>query len=280
MDATLPDDQIVFVPDGALHGVPFAALQNPESGRFLIEDHPVSVAPSATLYLQALRRDRSLQRAEEPSALFVGDPEFEQSRFVGLDRLPYASTEARQGASQYTDATLLEAGEATRRAFLRRAGQHDIVHFAGHAVLNPQAPFKSMLVLAPSVGVADSGVLYADELLRHELPRTRLVVLSACSTAAGQSVGALGVAPLVRPFLGGGVPAVIGSLWDVDDPAAARLLTTFHRQLREGMDAAAALRNATVSLLEDDRLAFSSPRSWAAFQLVGTASLNQRQHEE
>lgn len=269
-----PGDELVFVPDGSLHGVPFAALKDPESGRFLIEDHPISVAPSATLYLYAQERERAFPRTDDPAALFIGDPAFDASRFLGLHRLPHAIEEARQGAAQYPTATLLEGEEATRDAFLRHAGEHEIVHFAGHAVLNPEALFRAMLVLAPSAGTAGSGALYADELLKNELPRTRLVVLSACSTAGGHPVGALGVAPLVRPFLGAGVPAVVGSLWDVDDPAAERLLTEFHRLFRGGVDAASALQQASLALLEDDRRAFASPRSWAAFQVIGTTSLS------
>lgn len=45
---------VVFVPDGPLDEVPFAALQDPVTGRCLIEDFTVSVSPSAALYLRSL----------------------------------------------------------------------------------------------------------------------------------------------------------------------------------------------------------------------------------
>jgi tetratricopeptide (TPR) repeat protein len=272
-------ERLVFVPDGVLHGLPFAALRDPGRGRWLVEDHPIATAPSATLYLHALERDRALGEVDPPSALFIGDPAFDPRRFLGLDRLPDALAEARQAAEVYPGAILLSGAEATREAFLRLIGHRDVVHFAGHAVILPQAALGAMLVLAPSPDGTDGGELYARDLLRQELPRTRLVVLSACSTAGGQPVGALGVAPLVRPFLGAGVPAVVGSLWDVDDPAAAALLTDFHRRLRRGDDAATALQRAQLALLGSGNLLLSSPRSWAAFQVVGTASFPRSRKE-
>lgn len=270
-----PGEELVFVPDGSLHAVPYAALRNPATGRFLVEDHPIAVAPSATLYLYALERDHVLPRTDDPAALCVGDPAFERGRFLGLDRLPHALEEARQCGRRYPSATVLVEDQATREAFLRLAGENDVVHLAGHAVLNSRSPFKAMLVLAASEGEPGLGALYADELLANELPRTRLVVLSACSTAGGLQTEPLGVAPLVRPFLGAGVPAVVGTLWDVDDPAARRLLAEFHNAFREGASAAEALQRASLALLRDHRIAFSSPRSWAAFQVIGTASLSQ-----
>src|SRR6185295_5179619 len=45
-----PVDRIVFVPDKILHAVPFAALRDRKTGRYLIQDRVIGVAPSATLY--------------------------------------------------------------------------------------------------------------------------------------------------------------------------------------------------------------------------------------
>ena len=42
-------DTLVFVPDGALRTIPFAALRDRDTKRFLIEMHPVAMTPSLTL---------------------------------------------------------------------------------------------------------------------------------------------------------------------------------------------------------------------------------------
>ncbi len=104
------------------------------------------------------------------------------------------------------------------------------------------------------------------------LDRTRLVVLSACSSAGGLPVGPEGLAPLVRPLIAGGVPAVLGSLWDVDDATAAQLLVSFHRRYREGLDAASALQAAQRDLLQSRNAGLRSALAWAPFQVIGYGS--------
>jgi CHAT domain-containing protein len=77
------------------------------------------------------------------------------------------------------------------------------------------------------------------------------------------------VLSLARPFLAAGVPAVVASLWEVEDEPTARLLTAFHRHLRGGESALAALRSAQRELLADPDPALRSPAYWAAFELFG-----------
>lgn len=272
----LPSEtELVVIPEGSIGGIPFAALRNPETGRYLIQDHPVSLAPSATLRLYARQRDREIPRRSKPSALLIGDPAFDAAFLPGLRRLSGAAEEVRRVGEYYPESRLLTESKATRAAFLRLAGGSEIVHFAGHAVANPATPSRSYLVLAPEG--ADQGAMYAHELLALELPRTRLVVLSACGTAGGQPVGALGVSHLVRPFLAAGVPAVVGTLWDVQDDAGKELLSAFHRRFKAGASAAAALRDAQLELLESPNRALRNVLSWAPFQVIGSASLSEEE---
>ena len=206
-------DRLVFVPDGAIHGLPIVALRNPETRRYLLEEAPVEISGSTSLYLSSLRRDRTLPSAASPSVLVIGDPAFNESLTLaqGMKRLRHAQSEAEQIHALYAPhADILTGAEATVPALLERAAQHDVVHLAGHAIVNAERPSHSLLLLAPSPN--RSGALDAQELLtRLKLDRTRLVILSACSSAGGLPVGAEGVAPLVRPLLAAGVPAVIGS---------------------------------------------------------------------
>jgi CHAT domain-containing protein len=167
---------------------------------------------------------------------------------------------------------MLRGAEATVPRFLERAPHHATVHVAAHAIANPQQPARSLLLMAPSPG--EPGTLDAAQLLtRLKLQKTRLVVLSACSSAGGLPVGPEGVAPLVRPFIVSGVPAVVGSLWDVDDATAETLLVSFHRNYRQGSDAAEALRAAQLELLGNTTAGQYEPvLTWAAFQVIGHAS--------
>ena len=265
------NERIVFVPDGSLHGVPFAALYDSARGRFLVEDHVLSVAPSATLYLFSLQRDRELQRSETKTALLIGDPAFDRELFPTLDDLPGAVVEIRRIAAEYPVSLSLEGAEATKPRLFSELGGYDVVHFAGHAIPNLLAPHRSSLVVAPSA--EEPGILYAEELLRQDLGRTRLVVLSACSTAGGKAIGSLTVTGLVRPLLGAGVPAVVGTLWDVKSGATPLMLASFHRHLSVEKSVAGALRAAQLEMIEGN-LAERSVKSWAPFQVIGAASFH------
>jgi CHAT domain-containing protein len=268
--------RLVFVPDGAIHGLPIVALRNPETRRYLLEEAPVEISGSITLYLSSLQRDRALPATTTPSALVVGNPAFDQTLTFahGMRDLPYAKSEAEQIHALYAPhADLLTGAAATVPAFLERAAGHDIVHVAGHAIVNPRQPSHSLLLLAPSPN--RSGAIDAQELLtRLRLDRTRLVILSTCSSAGGLPVGPEGVAPLVRPLLAAGVPAVIGSLWDVDDATTEELMVSFHRHYEEGSDAAEAMRAAQLGLLSktNHNPGLRSVLAWAPFQVIGHAS--------
>ena len=274
--------RLVLIPDGPIHGLPLAALRNPATRRFLIQELPVSVAASATLYAFSLARDEALPPARVPRILLVGDPAFDASseltrhlprparawREINLIGEVYAH---KSGDPCVTRVAKLTGPDAGVPALLEKARHSTVVHLAGHAVANPAAPYRSVLLLAPSPG--HSGALYAEELLgKLELPKTRLFVLSACSTAGGHPVGPEGLAALVRPFIAAGVPGVVGSLWDVENDPTESLLVAFHSHYKEGHDAAVALRLAQLDLLSDKNPALRSALVWAPFQLIGHAS--------
>lgn len=257
---------LVFVPDGILHEVPFAALRSPRTGRLLVEDHAVSVAPSATLYLMNLRS--SCERTGFGArALAVGNPAFDEGIFPDLDDLPGALSEARAVAKVWPGTDLLLGKEATRGAFLSSIGRYAIVHLAGHAIVNSRAPLFSRLVLAPEADGSDLGVLYAHEIYGRSFARTRLVFLSGCGTAAGRTLEGEGALTLARPFLAAGVPAVIGSLQKIGDRKAALFSDDFYRSLRDGATPLGAFHAAQIAGLRRD------PRSktWAAFQFQGAS---------
>jgi CHAT domain-containing protein len=238
---------------------------NDQNG-YLIERASIAVAGSTSLYLYALHRDRELASNAATSVLIVGEPGIDP-RF-GLSPLPFAEAEALELKSfLYKDAETLDGTQATTRRFLAAAKNATIIHFAGHGRANPATPWTSMLFLAPEG--ADRGELTAWKLLTEasDLAKTRLIVLAACDTASGDSVGPEGVAPLVRPLIAARVPAVVGTLADVSDATTKDLLVSFHCHYRHGDDVAVALQNAQRAMLRKTK----SAGAWALFQVVGYA---------
>jgi hypothetical protein len=262
--------RLVVVPDKSLYQVPFAALRDPTTGHYLIEDHTLEMAPSASVYLRCVSEART-RRAEHPTAsvvLIVADPALDRSLAPSLSRLPGATAEALAIARIYGQGDLLTGSEATRTRFLRVIGEHKIVHFGGHAQIDSPSPLLARLLLAPEG--ADNGVLFARDIYGRRFRATELVVLSACNSAAGQVSESEGVSSLARPFLAGGVPGVIASQWEVDDITAASFSSKFYRLLASGEKAAAALRGALLELMRSRSPELSEPRAWAAFVLFGT----------
>lgn len=257
--------RIVIVPDRPMHALPFAAL-NDSKGVYLIQRASIAVAGSTSLYLYALHRDGELASNGNPSVLIVAEPATDPR--LELRPLPGARAEARTLKSiLYKDAEILLGADATSRRFLAAAKNATIIHFAGHGIANAAMPWMSMLALAPEG--TDRGELTAKKLLTEvrDLSGTRFIVLAACSTASGGSVGPEGVAPLVRPLLAARVPAVVGTVADVSDATVKDLLVSLHCHYRNGDDVAVALQNAQRVMLRKN----NSAGPWVLFQVVGYA---------
>ncbi|HEX8251923.1 MAG TPA: CHAT domain-containing protein [Thermoanaerobaculia bacterium] len=270
-----PLPRIVFIPDGPMHGIPLGALRHPLTKRPLIESAIPSFAGSAALYVHSLARDAELSSTAAPSALLVGNPSFDRRLSLArdLDDLTAATQEVHEIARYYApNAETLVEREATRDHFLAMARAKTVVHFAGHALVNPKLPSNSLLLFAQSGD--DSGAVAAHDLLKQlSLDQTRLVVLAACSSAGGLPVGPEGVAPLVRPIIAARVPAVVGTLWSVPDDTAKQFFVSFHCHFKNGDDAALALRNAQIDVLKKKTRSGESPvLRWAPYQVIGHAA--------
>jgi len=266
LDALKGIDVLVVAPDGPLHALPFAALIDPATGHRLIEDRAVATTPSATILARNARSRRS--PLANAAVLVVGNPQIDRRDAVGLPSLTDAGLEAVDVGNVYADAVVLTGNKATKRAFLRNAGRFDIVHFAGHALANDRYPMLSRLLLARESS-DDPGVLFAHEILEADLSRTSLVVLAACGTAVGPIKKGEGAIGLARPFLARGVPAVVATLWDVDDRASRLLFQTFYQALHAGESPTRALRAAQLDLFRRQDPELHSARAWAAFTAIG-----------
>jgi CHAT domain-containing protein len=266
--------RLVFISDEPLHALPFASLHNPETGQYLLEETaPIATDGSLALYLYSLDRDRKLPREPSPSILAIGNPAFDETAPLLKDYgpLPLAKREARDVAALYPRSEVRTDREPTIADFLARSRDKTVVHIAAHAIANPDEPYRSQLLLA--AGDGRSGAFAATELLaKLKLDRTRLVVLSACKSAGGLPIGPEGVGPLVRPWLAAGVPAVVGSLWNVNDATAGELFVSFHAQLKSGKDAATSLQQAQLELLHHANPGLRPALAWGAFQVIGHAS--------
>jgi CHAT domain-containing protein len=89
------------------------------------------------------------------------------------------------------------------------------------------------------------GILTARDVLSLNLPKTDLLVLSACQTALGDVKNGDGIKGLRRSFEIAGVRSIICTLWKVNDLSSAILMEQFYKNLFSlNMDKLQALSNA------------------------------------
>jgi CHAT domain-containing protein len=261
-----PGAMIVVVPDGRLHQIPFGALMDPDTGRYVLEDHAVIVTPSASFYVDTATRLTSILRSPSRAALLVGNP-----ASTNAASLPGSEAEVLRAARHYPEHTVLTGSNATKSRFIMAAPENDVVHFGGHAYANAEYPLLSRLSFAGR-GASQSDALFAYEISRLRFRRTKLVVLAACSTAVGAVSRGEGVMSVARPFLSAGVPTVIATQWDVDDRVTSHLISKFYELLSVNADPVKSLQLAQLSLLRSQDTLFSSAASWAAFSVMGASA--------
>ncbi len=247
--------RLLIVPHGALHYVPFAALRDPETGRYLIEDFTLTYAPSAS----ALRFLRAKETPVNGSAMVFGDP----ATFGNVD-LPNALWEA-VGVANALGTTPLLGTDAMESRMYELAGNVDLVHIAAHGSYDSASPLFSRIALAKGDG--HDGNLEVNDILRDvDLTGVNLVVLAACESGLGKRSGGDDVVGLTRAFLYAGAPGVISTLWRISDEGTAMLMADFYCALTKGEPPADALRTAQLAMLHGGE---PEPARWAAFSLYG-----------
>jgi CHAT domain-containing protein/tetratricopeptide (TPR) repeat protein len=255
---------MVLIPDSTTDGVPFAALQNVKTGRYLIED--VSLASSSSV--AAFLSRTATPPANEPRALVVGDPAIDRNEFPQLASLPAAALEARTVAAIYNSSALI-GRQASKDQVLNEMEKSDIIHIAGHAWSNPHNPDSGFIPLAANG--TSSNVLYLREVSKLRLGRKPIVILAGCRTAS-EALGYGASRSFANAFLAAGSRSVIASLWDANDVTTGVFSTLIHRELRKHDYApAVALREAQLAMLRSTNSATRAARSWSGFQLLAYA---------
>lgn len=260
--AEIETRRVLVVPHGPLQELPFAALRDPATGRWLMESATLFYAPSAS----AWARLHSRVATDTGRPLVLADPDGD---------LPEARREARDLAALWNVRPHVgkEASEAALRAAVATA---PLVHVSSHGVLSLHEPFFSYLKLAPSADGGNDprqdGRLELHEVMEElDLKGTSLVVLPACHSAEGPRTRGDEVTSLARAFLLAGARSAVTTAWAVDDSAAATVMVDFHRHLAAGTEAAEALRLAQMAILGSGD--HSHPSRWAAFALHGAGGV-------
>jgi len=250
-------DEIIIIPFGVLHYVPFHALRREveeDNATYLVEQKKISYLPSA-VFLTDLERVKVR-------------PKKELLAFANCDgTLPSAEIEVDSICRIYPDACVCRGDSATKERLIDCCGDYRMLHFATHGILDADPRF-SYIALAPP----DQGNLTVREImgLHGNFVHTALVTLSACETAVEEdlSVAGMELTTLCNAFKVAGVPSVVATLWEIADRSTAVLMKNFYANLKaRKMDKVEALRRAQIALLDHSQ--YSHPYYWAPFVLFG-----------
>jgi CHAT domain-containing protein len=248
--------RLLIMPHGALGALPFAALWNRRSGRFLVEEQTLSYLPAISALTAAPHAARNIS-----GRLIVFAPLSES--------LPGSAREARAIAS-VNPGTEVRIGSASTEAGVRAALREGAsVHVASHGTHNSQNPLFSRMIVgsAQHPTAADDGQLEVHEILGLQTT-SRLVFLSGCETGLGSGTESAfepgsEEGSLAQAFLIAGAQTVVATLWRVDDAESVDLAKVFYRQVRLGASPAEALAIA-------QRTSIRQPGySWAAYTVSG-----------
>ena len=261
---------LVIVPHGELTYVPFAALRDPRTGRYLALDFTLLDLPSAAS-LPVLRGGETVVTSGQPAA------------FAPFPReLPATVGEADAVHESLGRGTSIKGGKATEAEFRDALAEVPIVHAATHGIFNLRNPLFSRLRFAPgqSERSDDDGRLEVHELVELEV-NAWLVFLSGCETGVGGAWStAFGqgedFATLARAFLYSGAANVIATLWRVEDEGAAAFARSFYHHLGENgrlqrqghASVSDALALAQRELIRSH--SYHAPYYWAGYRVTGS----------
>lgn len=247
-------DQLIVIPHGPLHGLPFVALEN-SSGRAILDQAQLSYSPGLALW-----RGLNVGKGLRPVlAIGYNGPNLQQ-----------AEAEAQQIAN-LSGGLALTGSQPKRDWLAQEAGRWSYLHIACHGQFNPQEPMASWLEMGPGERVP------AGEILANWQLQADLVVLSACQSGVSQILRGDEPMGLVRALLRAGAKAVLVAQWPVADWPTFLLMGRFYQLLAEKSPAGALqaaqqwLRNVPageLGLVYDSGRPFAHPRHWAAFTLI------------
>jgi CHAT domain-containing protein len=271
---------VIVVPDGKLHLLPFSALV--DSGQYVLNSHVTSIAPSGTVFDILRHREKQVandslpyigvaawtSKAPQPNLLAMVTRAVSGPERAQLVALPESRREVEAIAGYLPKpSTILLGGEATETAFKHLPlDQYRVIHLALHGYADPEFPDRSALIFAPQVSSMDDGLLQVREIRRLPL-KASLVTLSACDTGVGP-VGEEGVANIVNSFIEAGAQSVVATLWKLEDHGTSQLMISFYGHLARGEGKADALRKAQLEMLNSG----NAPYFWAGFELDGDPS--------
>lgn len=244
-------DTLVFVPGGALRTIPLAALH--DGTRFLVDSYATAVTPGLNL------TDPSPVDRENMQVMIAGLTQATQ----GFAPLPYVQDEIQSISQICPSTTMLDKDFVVAKFKESLQQKHfNILHIASHGQFQSDVDRTFILTFDSKLTLSTLDEYIG--FLRFRQEPLDLLTLSACETAAGDDLAALGLAGVA---IRAGARSALATLWHINDAATSVLIEEFYRQIQKpSVSRAVALQKAQKKLLHDSR--YEHPAYWSPFLLI------------
>jgi CHAT domain-containing protein len=271
-------EEVIIIPDGILHYVPFEALLktfpsdygNYRTYPFLLKDHAISYNFSSSLHFSMSEKAQKVP----PKPSFAIFAPFFKHKCSDFAELPYSLTETISvgNTSNPINPRFFWGKTCTDSLFIQQAPAFDILHISTHGSFSDLSNNNTFIVYAN----CKTGRLFPRNI--YALPlKASMVYINGCHTNEGQLLEGEGITGVCRAFAHAGAASVIANDWVVRDKSADKISSAFYDNIfREKTPAtkAVALQTAKLQfLLSDQNPTTQHPHYWIGTRIWGHAGL-------
>jgi len=258
-------ESIIFIPDGELNGIPFAALPTKahqiknldyQSVPYLVKNYSSSYGNS----LDVLLKQMLMKIETNKKYLGVAPIYFKEFDLPDLD---HTQIEVEKAKELFEDSRLLLGKEASISSFIENSNSYNIVHLATHGTEFDPA------TKTPAIYLAD-GPLGLEQIYSTPNKNTNLIIISTCKGGLGVSIKGEGVMSLSRGFAFNGVPSMLSTINNVEEKSSAYLSNLFLKFIKAKERKNVALQKTQLKMINNDsEETYAMPYQWANYILIG-----------
>ncbi len=277
----IPDEVLLQFPFDLLLTEPTSEGLQARTAPYLIRQYALSYSYSNQLAFADRRTQRRIKKARNGFAGFgleYDDFTLKGLEGTGLDKVEGKNREI--GRLKYSTDEVLSAAkilggqawvnqDATKAAFLEKAGQYRILHLAMHALVDDEYPLNSALIFSRAKDSTDF-MLKASDVYNMQIGAD-LAVLSACNTGFGSVQKGEGVRSIARAFTYAGCDRLMATLWEASDFSTKNILLSFYERAKRSPNTPidVLLQQAKLEYLKEAPPTFITPSYWAHLMILG-----------
>jgi CHAT domain-containing protein len=250
-------ETLVFVLDSSLRNIPMSILYDRQQQQYLVEKYAISLAPG----LQLVETKPIYNSPIKVLAAGISQKRLVEGQEFAL--LTNVKQELSQIQARTTNSKELLNDKFTQANLQNelKDSSFSILHLATHSQFSSKLEDTFILAWERLLKIEDLVNLLQTNYSNNLNP-IQLLVLSACQTAKGDELAALGLAGIT---VRAGVNSTMATLWSVDDLSTTQIMNQFYEELNNGVPIAKAIQKAQLTFLNQEK----RPYFWAPFILLG-----------